>query len=63
MEHSKTDCPPVSVELTHSLIGELTVAASNDGQWGANTVDCLDVLITTVKKTRPLRKRELKTYR
>jgi hypothetical protein len=51
MKHSKTNYPPVSVELTHSLIKELTVAASNDGQWGHITVDCLDLFITTVKNT------------
>jgi|GEM_PF-6185816 len=51
MERSKTDCPPVSVEITHSLIEKLTVAASNDGDWSHVTVDCPDLFIATGKIT------------
>lgn len=51
MEHSKKDCPPVNVELTHALTEELTVAASNDGQWCATNVDCMVHFITAVKGT------------
>jgi len=51
MKYSKTDCPPVKVEMTHSLMAELTVAASNDGHWGGVKANCLDLFIPVLKNT------------